>query len=470
MSCRSYRLAIPLMGKGATNHIHKREVIEHFIKQGINILFLVRKDYLPLLEKIPECDYLPVDIPILPKWTKIIHETCLNIRKRYPSTDFGHRQRFIQAHLDCRFGGKILNYCYLFLARFYFIIKLLIKLEGLVLMRWDTLMHDRREAFDQLLLMGMGAYGAEIEGRFTWWARKNKVSTVHIVGNYDNLSSKGFRGAPISRLLVWGKNMRRDAQRIQHIDLDSVSEIGSIRYDCLRLSSLKTKVMEKKSFVEKIGLDPSKKTIVFAGLYFESQYFEMLSLFDEIHHERKDCQLILRVYPSKHFMHSIYMKPLLEYSERKDNVAVSLADPYYKMGSRNLEVLQIEEFELWNILNSCDVLVNNYSTIALEGCLFDKPVIHMTYIPNTSGVLARDPVYYRYSEFTHNRRLASYNAAKVSRNREELKKHIYESLENPGELARARNNLVNDEIGARDGLVCARLVNACREEFLEFYQ
>lgn len=298
---------------------------------------------------------------------------------------------------------------------------------------------------------------------------KNKISVVHVVGNYDNLSSKGFRGAPISRLLVWGKNMRRDARHIQHIDPETITEIGSIRYDSLSLgASSKSKLMNRESFLMQMGLDPKKKTLVFAGLYFESQYFEILSLFHELKKERNDCQLILRVYPSKHFMNSIYMEPLLRYAEMQEGIAVSLADPVYKQGLRNMEVLQIEEFELWNSLNSCDCLINVYSTIALEGCLFNKPVIHMSYIPNTAGVLARDPLYFKYSEFTHNRRVASYNAAKVAHDRAELKEHISRSLENAEELATERTSVVNDEIGVLDGFVCARLVTACRDEYCKF--
>ena len=186
------------------------------------------------------------------------------------------------------------------------------------------------------------------------------------MGNYDNLSSKGFRGISIDRLLVWGPNMRDDAIRLHGIPPERITMIGSIRYN----SNSNLLVHDKNTYIKSLGLDPTKKTIRFAGFMLEYHYFEMLEIYEQLLNEGDNVQLILRIYPNKHLMNSVYIKPLLDYSNRFPNIYVSLADPNYGSGDRDREVLQIEESELWNSLNRCDVLINVFSTISLEAIVY----------------------------------------------------------------------------------------------------
>ncbi|MBW1699415.1 MAG: hypothetical protein JRH18_11150 [Deltaproteobacteria bacterium] len=460
MKRHKYRLGIPLLGKGATNHLHRMEVVKAFASRGIPVIFLVREDYLPLLERIPGCTYRAVHFKEITGFRQFLCSISRNIRMRYPFQDRGLRERYRRKHLDNSILTRIINRLYGFFACFRWMVSFLVVLEQHIYRKSQTVFGCDAKEIDQLLLLGIGTLHSELEGQMTWWGIKEGISVVHIVGNYDNLSSNGYRGVPVNRLLVWGRNMRKDAMRIHGIPPERITEIGSIRYNLN--SSL---LISKKKFLECMGLSTKRKTLLFAGFLFASQYFEMMTCFQEILNEGLDCQLILRVYPNKQLMNSIYMEPLLHYANKFSRVTVSLADPYFRYGERGRPVLQIEEYELWNSLAVCDCVINIFSTISVEACIFDKPVINMWYFPRPTGNLARQPVYLDYSANFHNRRLASYGAIRIATNRQQLKKMIYEALKNPGKLSEQRHRVVKDEVGQLDGQACDRLAEICIQEY-----
>jgi hypothetical protein len=260
---------------------------------------------------------------------------------------------------------------------------------------------------------------------------------------------------------VWGPNMRDDAVRLHGIPPERITMVGSIRYNGI------PRVLEpdKKAFVRSLGLNPDQKIILFAGFMLEFHYFEMLELYDSLRRQGEPWQLILRVYPSKGFMGSVYMKPLLHYARSLPGVYVSLGDPHARAGVRDREVLQIEERELWNALNCCDVLVNQFSTISLEGCIFDKPVINMWYFQRASKAMGRAPVFTDYSLSFHNRRIVSYGGIRTAQGRKELVALIRDALDHPDALAAERRETIRYECGVLDGKACDRLAEACLHEY-----
>ena len=457
----SYRISIGLFGKGSTNHLHRKEVVEAFRKQGVEVDFIVRSDYISLLEKLDGCKYSSVSFVSPSGWRSYIIHFCRYVRSLYPSSDIGRRTFFELLQSDhknirSRYFHKIVQ----ILARYQWTVRLIVRTEGF-LFQFGIVDGIDPKSIDQLLLLGIGSVNSEFEGEMTWWARYHNIPVIHIVGNYDSLSSKGFCGVPINRLLVWGPNMHDDAVHMQGITQDRVTEIGSIRYNI----NMNNSIPGKAGFIKSIGLDPGKKIILFAGFVFEYHYFEMLEIYDQLLREGESCQLILRIYPNKILMNSIYLKPLLNYAKKFQNVYTSFADPHYGSGDRDREVLQIEEEELWDSLNCCDVVVNLYSTISLEACIFDKPALNMWYFPPSSKAFAQDPVYKDYSLLFHNRRLTSYGAIPTANNRRDLVSLIKNALAHPNELTSERHRIVKDECGSLDGKACERLVNICMMEY-----
>jgi hypothetical protein len=319
--------------------------------------------------------------------------------------------------------------------------------------------------YDIFLILGIGTVNSELEGALTRWARHNGVPQIHIIGNYDHPTSKGFRGLFPERLLVWGPQMLEDLVHFHDIPSSRISLIGSIRYNSIEWASLP----DRSTFLPSLGLDPAKKTIVFAGFVYVSQYFEMLNVYQRLLAERVNCQLILRLYPNKVLLNSVYIGALIGFTQLLPNTYISCADPHFKDGDRNKEVLQVEENELWPMLHNCDVLIDFYSTIVLEGAIFDKPCIHMHYVPKTPGAYYQPAVPVSYWDLRHNKRLMSYGAVDVVNSRDELVDQIKTNFAEPERYAEARRTMVARECGSLDGYARDRLIHECESMLLASY-
>lgn len=457
---RPGRTAIALIGKGATNHLHRAEVVDAFRKRNIEVVFLVREDYLPLLDRLPSCEYVVCRFAPGPGKHERLCDLLRYVRSLYPSTDPARRRLFRLRTGDRRgVRQRVVQTALNAVARSRRAMELLVAVEE----RLDGGLRvegpDPR-SFDQLLMLGVGVGAMRLETALTRWARRSGLRVVHVVGNYDNLSSAGFRGIPVDRLLVWGPNMQEEAVRLQGIPPDRVTAIGAVRY-----SSIPRYVTrDREGFLRSIGLDPARRTVLFAGSTSAFHYFEILQVVEELNRRQDVYQLILRVYPNKMLMNSVYMPALLAYAAGRPGVYVSLADPHYASGARDREVLQIEESELWHALRHADVVVNLYSTIALEACIFDRPAINMWYFPPATGLESRGEPY-PYSELIHNRRLAAYGALAVARTREELLSAIAAAVRDPAGRQRERRHAVARECGPLDGQACERLADACAEAY-----
>lgn len=449
------RLGIALMGKGATNHLHRPGVVEALQSRGMEIRFLVRADYAALLEHFPGVEYRACSVEVAGAWSGSLRNLARYIRGLYPAREVGARMRYRVA-ASGGFLSRLLYASGKIVARSRTLMRVLLAAES-------SLYRDVRVTgvapgdLDRLLLLGTGTAGTEIEGALTWWARRHGVPVLHCVGNYDSLSSKGFRGVPVERLLAWGPAMRQDAIDLHAIPSERVVAIGAIRYDRVQSEC----EPDKAKFVRACGLDPAKPVILFAGSTFEFHYFEMLEALRLLRAQGCDCQVILRVYPNKTLMASPFIRPLIAHARSLAGVHVSVGDPDFASGAAHLEVLQIEETELWNSLAWCDLVINLYSTIALEGCVFDKPVINMWYFGQHDQRTLVPAVVVDYPGYRHVRRMASYGAVSVAESRAELLRLIVQSLAHPGTQRAERARAVAQECGPLDGQACVRLAEEC---------
>lgn len=453
-------IAIGLFGKGSTNHLHRADVVAAFWRQGFRISFLVREDYIDLLSRLDNCSYLVCRVHEEKGWRAPILRACQNIRKLYPAWDAGqlrvHEARNPPSRV--RLWSPIYLWLNRLAARFRVCAAGATCLES-ALYRPELVQGIDPGQFDLFVLLGIGTVHSELEGAVTYWATVHRIPCLHVIGNYDHVASKGFRGILPKLLLVWSPQMVEDAQRYQWISLSRLRMIGSLRYNSIDRAQLQA----PEEFLRRIGLVPGKKTIVFAGHAFAEQYFEMLAAYRELLETGEPCQLILRLYPNKTFMNSVYLEPLMEYAKTMPQVYISFADPHFREGFRDREVLQVEEEELWNILNCCDVLVDYYSTITLEGAIFDKPIIHMHYLPKTAQPYEKKPKRVATWDQIHNRRIMDYGAVEVVYSRNELLDAIKNNLKEPMRFSSARKNMVARECGPLDGRACERLLSACRD-------
>lgn len=449
-----YRLLIALIAKGSMNNLHRSDIVEAFAAKGVQVSFLVRKDYLTLLQPIEGCRYLSCSFPEETGFKGVLRRVLRYLRSLYPVGAIGRRET---RPLEQRLRMKALHAFNEWLGRFKTMMRLIAWCERRLYRREQIEWFDGSEA-DQLLLLGVGADGADHETKLTWWARQHGISVVHMIGNWDTLTSKGYPGVSVSRLLVWGPVMKGDAVDLHDIPADNISMIGSIRYDRLHEAIHQS----REEFLGRLGLDPGKKTILFAGPLSEDQYFEMMQAYEELLAEDNGYQMIFRMYPGKNFMASAYAKPIIHYAKSLPGVYVSIGDPDYRVGKKDDKaVMQIEQFELWHAFQYSDVVINYFSTVALESCVFDRPVISMLYRPMHNYGWLSPPQYADHPGLPHNMRLHSYGAVQRVKNREELLAMIREAVSQPDKHKSKRRKAVEEEMGVLDGRVVERMVDCC---------
>ena len=423
----SHRIGIALLGKGATNHLHLQVVVEAFRSAGVEPCFLVRDDYMPILKQIEGCEHHPVSISSANGWRAQLVHFLESVRGLYPSTEPGRYLR-TPTWRELSLPGKISFALRTVLGRFLWVSRLAIRLEARLLEPGQVQGLDD-VALDQVLVLGVNT---GVEGIFSRWAQSRGLSVVHYVGNYDNLSSKGFRAVDVSRLLVWGPSMLEDAQTMQGVPASRVSVTGALRYNNTMVGKLDD---DRAGFLEGLGLDPAKRTLLYAGGMMEDACFEMLEVYRLLREEREDVQLILRLYPNKRFMDSVQVPLIIRLADSLPGVYVSLGDPHYRSGRKTADVLHVEEYELVNALKACDVVINHFSTIAVEASIFDKPALQMWYFLKPNGAMRFPPVYLNWPSCFHTRRLLSYGATPVVESREALMDGIREALDEPAKRA-----------------------------------
>lgn len=448
-----YRLLIALIAKGSMNNLHRSDIVKAFQAKGVEVSFLVRKDYLTLLCPIGECRYLTCSFPEESGVKGVMRRVFRYLRSLYPVGAIGRRETRPR---EQRLRMKALHAGTEWIAHLKTVMRLIAWCEK-YLYRHEQIEGLNGTEADQLLLLGVGADGAEHETKLTWWARQHRISVVHMIGNWDTLTSKGYPGVPVSMLLAWGPVMRGDAIKLHDIAAANIRMIGSIRYDRLHEAIHRT----REEFLGSLGLDSGKKTILFAGPLSEDQYFEMMQVYEELLEEDRDYQMIFRMYPGKNFMASPYAKPIIHYARSLPGVYVSIGDPDYRVGSKDKAVMQIEQFELWHAFKYSDVVINYFSTIALESCVFDRPVISMLYRPMHNYGWLSPPLYADHPGLPHNMRLYSYGAVQRVKNRRELLATIREAVSLPDKYQFARCKAVEQEMGVLDGQVVERMVDSC---------
>lgn len=339
------------------------------------------------------------------------------------------------------------------LARYKWIMRATVSLEGLIYGLIDKAEDLKGLKVDKLLMLGVGTSSDPATTRLSWWAIRNKIQVIHFVGNYDGLSSKGYRGFPIAHLAVWGEQMKRDAIDRHDVPETGITMIGALRYNLISTSETR----DRNAFFKRMGLDFAAATIVFAGSSYDFHYFEMLGAFKQLKQILgRKLQLIIRIYPDKNILDSAYIEVLMDYAGRCDDIWISVGDPKFKQRAGREEVLQIEESDLWNILEFADVVVNIYSTLTLEACMFDKPVINMWYFHEAARAL-KQPIYFPYPLAQHIRRVEASGAVTTATSRKELIEQLRDSIKNPDRHSTARKNLVKVECGCLDGAAAERL-------------
>jgi CDP-glycerol glycerophosphotransferase (TagB/SpsB family) len=214
-------------------------------------------------------------------------------------------------------------------------------------------------------------------------------------------------------------------------------------------------------------MDPSKKTILFAGGVNINHYFDMYQVLIEQREKvwRESFNLVVRPYPHVKLLGSPAWW-VLEELFRESGAYISNPGAIDASDDRTAEYHHDLAFEdgpdeLNYLLRYSDVMVNYFSTVGLEAAICDLPTIHVGFDPYTFGLRFSVTTGFLQRQ-THNRRPLRLAAARVAKNEKELFNALEDYLCNPALDRDARRVYAESECGELDGKSGLRLVNMIR--------
>lgn len=309
---------------------------------------------------------------------------------------------------------------------------------------------------------------AHYERPALWAAQRLGIPTVCVITSWDNLFSKGRLPVHFSHHMVWSERMKEDlCAHYPDIKPTAITVIGAAQFDFYRHREL---LKDRVEFLCSIGGDPSRKLILWSGSSVNQMPNEpaVAELFCEaIRSERVhgSPQILIRPHPiggGANFAQLRKRYPEVLFTETNSTDTQFLI--------RWLPLLE-DSILLVNSVAHCDVNINHCSTMTLDSCVLNRPVVNIAF-DLVSGSEMEEYVRNCYL-YDHYRSVLDLGAVRMAYSLDELITQVNAYLENPELDKEGRARLLKLQCGGVDGKAVERaaecllgLVNAQPEKVL----
>lgn len=266
-------------------------------------------------------------------------------------------------------------------------------------------------------------------------ARRRGVTSFGMPKGFDNLTSKTFFGVHPDWLLVQMPMVKEHAIRFMDFPKDKILAAGFSRFDIYKN---KGSIVSRQEFCQKLGLDPLKKIILYAGAGDQMAPYDEEILADLL----KSIEEGKVTFPAQ-----VLVRPHPKYKYRSEILSPSplwVLDLPGKRVGRSVEFEKEDVAHLMNSLVHCDVLVHTASTLALEASIFDRPNISIGF--DGDRILPLGLSVSRYYEYEHYKSLVDTGGIKVVFSPQELVSALNEYLSDPSRDSEGRK-LIASQVG-----------------------
>ena len=289
-------------------------------------------------------------------------------------------------------------------------------------------------------------------------ARRRGVPCMVIDASWDNFTNKLLPVRQADRLVVWNNLMKEQAVTLHGYQPEAVRVTGAPQFDVHFKPQLRA---TRDEFFRRVGADPSRKLIVVTttprSLYRHHDHvLRTLSAAIESG-PLAHAQVLVRLHPRDevsaydefaHTPHVIIEKPFRSTVTVADGLAI--------------DVMPEHQRHLGDTLCHADVVVNVASTITIEACIFDTPVVNICFDGPAEEPYERSAT--RYYKFTHYVNITNRGAVRVAQSPQEMVEAVARYLGDPSLDAEGRHQVVIDQCQYTDGQSAARMVSAVLEE------
>ncbi len=270
-------------------------------------------------------------------------------------------------------------------------------------------------------------------------AKRRNISAIGMVRSWDNATTKGVLLSVPNYLITPNNVLKEEMVSIHKVPAQKITITGVPHYDLI-----KTDRTTREEFFEHMGLDPKKKTILFApgGKILYKHDGEILAYL-------KKCV------DSGAFNHPVQFLVRFPPGDTGDTQSVNgdvnfvIDHPGINVSGRkkDSEMTVDENDRLNDSIMYSDVVVTLVSTMVIDGTVFQKPVVVLSFEPKEELV---DSIH-KFIHVTHFKKLLNSQLVTVSRSSEEFVAHMNEYLDNPEKNKPQRDALIAQYAHVLDG-------------------
>ena len=266
-----------------------------------------------------------------------------------------------------------------------------------------------------------------------------KIPTATFIFSWDNLTSQGRITLPYDYFLVWNESLRKQLlEMYDWIKPENVFVTGTPQFDFHFRPEF---YQSREEFCHSIGANPERPIVLYSTgmanhMPGEPEIVEAIADILKEYDEAERPQLLVRVYP----------KDLTGRFDEMKKRRTDILFPKIAWEEAWLTPKFEDSYSLVNTLRHCSLGLNVASTISLELCMFDKPVINVGFNPPSVG--ADVLKYADYYEFDHYKPVVESGAIQVAWSRDEMKNLIKDYLANPSKHEAERQRLIEQMFGS----------------------
>jgi hypothetical protein len=272
-------------------------------------------------------------------------------------------------------------------------------------------------------------------------SKKYNVKTMAIGMSWDHFSAKYKLIRSVDKLIVWNEIMKKAVLSKTTLQKDDIYVGGVPHFD---FYTNQKNYLSREDFFQGIGLDNNKKLIlIITEVSHVFNYYDQIidTISDSINDGilSKECQILVRMHPYNDF----------NYIEKYKGISgIKVQWPYRQTIHKNnihlqVDITKADQLHLINTIKHSDIIISTSSTISLEACICDTPIINIAYDGNDNNKLNYYESIKSHYVWPHYKKLLEFDAIELIKNSSDLISTCNKYLLNP-ELRKAQRKRVKE--------------------------
>ncbi|MEW6305438.1 MAG: hypothetical protein AB1705_18330 [Verrucomicrobiota bacterium] len=302
-------------------------------------------------------------------------------------------------------------------------------------------------------------YSTMLPGVGEWLkaARQQGVPLALSVASWDNPTSKGPMTVSPDHALVWTPYMKGEMQKFHGTAPERMSDVGVIYFETY---FAREKLMDRTAFCASLGIKPECKILHYATgdstlIRCNQEFIRVLQRLIVGGQLGVPCHLLVRVSPKDVF--SLYKE-----FENLPHVTVQYPKGEGTLyGGHKWLPSADEDYERASTVKNSDVILSVSSSMVLDACCFDVPVINLAY---DAGLKAPPwESVERFFAYAHCQPVLEQHATWLVKDDAALLDALKTVLSNPAAKRTERKRLLDLLVGYADGRTSERWVERVLE-------